>query len=231
MGLMKHVTAAQMKAIDRTAIEKYGVPAATLMENAGTAVVAQIAKSIKPCETIVVAGYGNNGGDGFVIARLLLKMGFKVNVLLAGRPRPFGNETGDNFKALLDSGCAPRAIYDAESMEKAFAAMPGCELIIDALFGIGIKGPLDRFYIALIEKINVSGANIVAVDLPSGLDADKGTPCPSAVKASKTITFGLPKAGFKNEAAKPYIGEVIVADIGIPSEAVDDALKMGRKDL
>lgn len=227
---MRYVTAAQMKAIDRTAIEKYDVPAARLMENAGAAVVEEIFKSVKPGNVAVVAGYGNNGGDGFVIARLLRKKGFSVSVLLAGRPRPFSNETGNNFKALLDAGCAPRAIYDVGSMEKAFTALPQCELIIDALFGIGIKGPLDQFYVALIEKINLSGANIIAVDLPSGLDADEGTPCPSAVRASKTITFGQPKAGFKNEASKPYTGEVIVADIGIPSAAVDDVLNMTEKD-
>jgi NAD(P)H-hydrate epimerase len=227
---MRYVTAAEMKAIDKTAIEKYGVPAARLMENAGAAVAGEIFKSAKPGNVLVVAGYGNNGGDGFVIARLLLKKGLGVSVMLAGRPRPFSNETGNNFKALLDAGCAPRAIYDVSSMEKAFTGLPPCELVVDALFGIGIKGPLDRFYVALIEKINSSGANIIAVDLPSGLDADEGTPCPSAVKASKTITFGLLKAGFKNEASKSYIGEIIVADIGIPSAAVDDVLGTTEKD-
>jgi hydroxyethylthiazole kinase-like uncharacterized protein yjeF len=228
---MRYVTAAQMKAIDRTAIEKYGVPAALLMENAGAAVAEEIFKSVKPGNALVVAGYGNNGGDGFVIARLLLKKLFSVSVLLAGRPRPFSNETGNNFKALLDAGCAPRAIYDVASTEKAFAAIPRHELIVDALFGIGIKGPLDRFYVALIEKINSSGANIIAVDVPSGLDADEGTPCPSAVRASKTVTFGLPKAGFKNEASKPYTGGIVVADIGIPSAAVDDVLSITEKDI
>lgn len=228
---MRHVTAAQMKAIERAAIEKHGVPAALLMENAGAAVAEEIVKFAKPGDVIVVAGYGNNGGDGFVIARLLLKKGFNVNVMLAGRPRPFSNEAGNNFKAILDMNCVPRAIYDISGMEKAFASLPGCELIVDALFGIGIKGPLDRFYVALIEKINSSGAKIIAVDLPSGLDADEGTPCPSAVKALKTVTFGLSKAGFKNEASRSYTGEVIVADIGIPSAAVNDVLAMAQKDI
>ena len=231
MDLMRYITAAQMKAIDRTAIEKYGVPASLLMENAGTAVAEEIFKTMKRGNVLVSAGYGNNGGDGFVIARLLLKKGFGVSVLLAGRPRPFSNETGNNFKALLDAGCAPRAVYDIASTEKAFVGLTGYELIVDALFGIGIKGPLDRFYVALIEKINSSGAKIIAVDLPSGLDADEGTPCPSAVRASKTVTFGLPKAGFKNEASEPYTGEIIVADIGIPSAAVDDVLMMAQKDI
>lgn len=228
---MKYVTAAQMKVIDRTAIEKYSVPGALLMENAGAAVAEEIFRSMRPGNVLVVAGYGNNGGDGFVIARLLLKRGFNVSVLLAGRPRPFSNETGNNFKTLLDAGCAPRAIYDVASMERAFASLPRCELIVDALFGIGIKGPMDRFYSALIEKINISGSNIIAVDVPSGLDADEGTPCPCAVKALKTITFGLPKVGFKNEASKFYTGEIIVADIGIPPKAVDDVLMTAQKDL
>ncbi len=226
---MKYVTAAEMKAIDKTAIEKYGVPAALLMENAGASVSAEICKSAKAGNVLVVAGYGNNGGDGFVIARLLLNKGFNVNILLAGRPRPFSNETGNNFKALLDIGCAPRAIYDTRSMESAFAALPRHNIIVDALFGIGIKGPLDAFYCALIEKMNTEDAYIVAVDVPSGLDADEGLPCPSAVKASKTVTFGCLKSGFKNEASRPYTGEVIVVDIGIPSAAIDDVLRMVEK--
>ena len=217
---MRYVTAAEMKAIDRAAIERCGVPAATLMENAGKAVAGEIIRSIKPCAALVVAGYGNNGGDGFVVARHLLKKGFTVSVILAGRPRPFSNETGDNFKELLDMGNAPRAVYDIPGMERAFAAAGSPGLIVDALFGIGIKGPLDAFYVALIEKMNAAGARVVSVDLPSGLDADEGTPCPAAVKASSTVTLGFPKTGFRDPASKAYTGDVIVADIGIPAQAV-----------
>lgn len=213
-----------MKAIDRTAIEKYGIPAARLMERAGEAVAGEVIRIAPSGNALVVAGYGNNGGDGFVVSRLLLKKGFVVNVFLAGRPRPFSRETGDNFKALLEIGCAPRAIYDVAGMEKAFAALSRPGIIVDALFGIGIKGPLDAFYAALIEKMNSSGATIIAVDLPSGLDADEGTPCPSAVRASKTVTLGLPKAGFRNETSRVFTGEVTVADIGIPAAAVDEVL-------
>lgn len=222
---MRYVTAAEMKAIDRAAIERHGVPAATLMENAGRAVADEIAGSVKPCAALVIAGYGNNGGDGFVVARHLLKKGFDVSVVLAGRPRPFSNETGDNFKELLDMGSSPRAVYDNAGAEKAFAAAAGCGVIVDALFGIGIKGPLDAFYVALIEKMNAAGARIVAVDLPSGLDADEGTPCPVAVQAATTVTFGFPKTGFRNPVSEAYTGTVVVADIGIPPAAAEDVTR------
>jgi NAD(P)H-hydrate epimerase len=143
---MVYVTAAEMKEIDRKAIEKYGVPAATLMENAGAAVAREAARLSGQGHALVVCGYGNNGGDGFVAARHLLKKGLGASVFLAGRPRPFSNETGNNFKALLESGCAPAAIYDKSGMERSFAALPECGVIIDSLFGIGIKGPLDGFH-------------------------------------------------------------------------------------
>jgi NAD(P)H-hydrate epimerase len=226
---MKYVTAAQMKAIDKMAIEKYGVQATRLMENAGAAVVGEVVKRSKPCRALVVAGYGNNGGDGFVIARLLLKKLFSVIVLLAGRPRPFSNETGNNFKTLLDIGCSPRAVYDVAGAEHLFAELPRPGIIIDALFGIGIKGPLDAFYCALIKRINGIGAPVISVDVPSGLDADEGTPCPIAVKASVTVTFGFAKAGFRNTVSNTYTGEVIIADIGIPCAAAEDALNSTEK--
>lgn len=219
---MIYVTAAQMKAIDRTAIEKYGVPAATLMENAGRAVAGEIFRSSRPCKVLVIAGYGNNGGDGFVIARHLLKKGYDVTVFLAGRPRPFSAETGNNFASLLDMGNSPRAIYDVAGTERAFTALGKCALVVDALFGIGIKGPLDDFYVALIEKINSMGVTVISVDLPSGLDADEGTPCPAAIKASVTVTLGLAKEGFKNPISKEFTGRLVVADIGIPDAAAKE---------
>lgn len=220
-----YVTAAEMKAIDRTAIDKYGVPAALLMENAGAAVAEEIAKSFEPAGALVISGYGNNGGDGFVVARHLLKKGSGVTVFLVGRPRPFSPETEDNFKSLLGLGCAPSAIYDTVSMERAFSAARRPDIIIDALFGIGIRGRLDELYIKLIDRVNGLGAPIVAVDLPSGLDADAGTPCPVAVKASKTVTLAIKKAGFGNPESTVYTGEVVVADIGIPQAAIEDVLK------
>lgn len=226
---MVYVTALEMKEIDRAAIERYGVPAARLMEKAGMALADEAAAVGGAGHILVVCGYGNNGGDGFVAARHLIKKGFGVSVLLAGRPRPFSNETGDNFKALLESGCNPSAIYDSPGMERAFSALPACGAVVDALFGIGIKGPLDVFYVSLIEKINSLGPKVVSADLPSGLDADEGTPCPVAVKAFRTVTFGMPKEAFRNASATLYTGDVVVADIGLPPEAVDDVLrKAGR---
>ncbi|MCM8760743.1 MAG: NAD(P)H-hydrate epimerase [Candidatus Omnitrophica bacterium] len=221
---MIYVTTAQMKAIDRNAIEKYGVPAALLMENAGAAVAGEILKSLRPCKTLVVSGYGNNGGDGFVVARHLLNKGYDVSVFLAGRPKPFSKETGDNFATLLSMGNSPRSIYDIRGTEMAFKAVGRCGLIVDALFGIGIKGRLDDFYTSVINRINSLKACVFSVDVPSGMDADEGIPCPVAVRAAITVTFGFAKKGFKNPASEEFTGKVIVADIGIPEAAAREII-------
>ena len=225
---MRYVSAAEMKQIDRAAIEKYGVSAAMLMEHAGEAVVREAVKFADSGNVLVVCGYGNNGGDGFVAARHLFKKGLNVTVLIAGRPRPFSVETGDNLKILIEAGCVPHAAYDTSGINKAFAAATGTKFIIDALFGIGIKGPLDSFYVTLIEKINSAGVPVISADLPSGLDADKGTPCPVAVRASKTVTFGISKEGFNNPLSQEYTGQIVVADIGIPQAAVDEVINKRR---
>ena len=221
---MRYVTAAGMREIERAAIGKYGATAAVLMERAGLAVFEEALKFADSGDVLVVCGYGNNGGDGFVAARHLVKRGFNASVICAGRPRPFSREAGDNFKALLETGCAPKAVFDARGADEAFrrAKYP---LAIDALFGTGIKGPLDAFYCALIEKINSSGAAVIAVDLPSGLDADTGEPCPVAVRASRTVALGLAKEGFRNPLSRGYTGQVVVADIGIPPMAVDAVIR------
>jgi hydroxyethylthiazole kinase-like uncharacterized protein yjeF len=220
---MLHVTAAQMKAIDRAAIERFGMPAIVLMENAGKAVADEIMKMVKAGTVIIFSGYGNNGGDGFVAAKHLIKNGYKVKAFLVGRPKKFSPESEANLNSMIELGARPETISNAEEMGGTFGA--GCSLIVDAIFGTGMKGPLDGFYIKLIDKINAAGLPIVAIDLPSGLDADSGNPTPSAIKASKTVTLGLPKKGFKNPQSGPYVGELVVADIGIPPDAVKSVLK------
>ena len=221
---MRYATAAQMKEIDRLAIEKYGVPAKSLMENAGLAVAEEVLRSKGSGRALVICGYGNNGGDGFVVARLLIKRGFDVVAFLAGRPRPFSLETEDNFRLLLGLGCAPSAVYDTASLERAFGSLGTVDVVVDALFGIGIRGRLDELYARLIDDVNALGADVTAVDLPSGLDADAGTPCPVAIKAARTVTFTAAKAGFKNPAAAQFTGVVTVADIGVPLAAVEEVL-------
>jgi NAD(P)H-hydrate epimerase len=220
----RYATAAQMKEIDRLAIEKYGVPAKALMESAGSAVAEEVIRASPAARALILCGYGNNGGDGFVVARLLAKGGFDPAIFLIGRPRPFSRETEDNFKSILDMGISPSAIYDNASLDRAFKDIGPCGMVVDALFGIGIRGRLDELYARLIDDVNALGADVTAVDLPSGLDADAGTPCPVAIKAARTVTFTAAKAGFKNPAAAQFTGVVTVADIGVPVAAVEEVL-------
>lgn len=222
---MRYATAAEMRAIDKAAIGRFGIPALTLMENAGRAVADRALRmAAKDRSILVVSGYGNNGGDGFVASRRLIEAGRGVILFLAGKPKVTTPEAEANLGRLIDLRCGARLIVTEGDIDAAFAELPPCGLIIDAIFGTGIRGPLDAFYTKLIDTINRSGAPVLAVDIPSGLDADTGLPCPTAVRANATVTLGLPKAGFRNMAAKAFTGDVAVADIGIPQAAVEAVL-------
>jgi NAD(P)H-hydrate epimerase len=212
---MRYVTADEMKAIDKYTIEKRGAPAALLMENAGKAVAQEVWKLSPRGEAAVFCGYGNNGGDGFVAARYLIEKGCSVKVFLAGRPKPLKTETETNFKKLVDMKNPPLTLTGEEDIDRVFSEIRSARVIIDALFGIGMKGRLESFYVELVNRINAFGAPVISVDIPSGLDADTGKPLPVAVKAFKTVTFGFPKIGFRSQEAKNYTGEVMIADIGL----------------
>ena len=209
---MKYVTVKEMKELDSRAMEERGIPASFLMENAGKAIAAEAMKMIKKGTIFVFCGYGNNGGDGFVACRHLLLNGYPVETFLVGDPKPFSPETQANYRALVALKHTPSVISDVKSIE----GLPSPDLIIDAIFGIGLRGIPDEFFLNLIDRINGFGCSVIAADVPSGLDADTGKPLGSTVRATKTVTMGYPKIGFQNPAAKEYLGEVICADIGLP---------------
>lgn len=215
---MRYVTAEEMRKLDRNAIEKRGVPASILMENAGKAVAEEGMRIAAGKKAIVFSGYGNNGGDGFVAARHLMGSGYDVKVFLIGKPKNFSPESGSNNEKLIALGCVPVAISDEKDMDDAFCEIGEPNLVVDAIFGIGMKGKLDDFYKVLIDKINSLSSPVVSADVPSGLDSDSGMTLSVAVRASSTVTFGFPKIGFKNKDARPYLGKVVVADIGLGSE-------------
>ena len=218
---MRYVTAADMKEIDRRAIKDCGVPAQRLMENAGKAVAEEACKLIDKGTVLVFCGYGNNGGDGLVSARHLIKKGFEVKVFFVGKPKGLSPETNSNLEKLLTMKATLGFISDEPDIEKTIGKINPA-LIVDAIFGIGIKGSLDDFYIKLIDEINSIGAPIVSADIPSGLDADSGTALRAAIKASVTVTFGYPKTGFKNPDAEAYVGRLVVANIGFPKDEEGD---------
>ncbi len=211
----------EVRRVDAWAIDQIGVPGAVLMENAGRS-CAELAREklagVEDPKVCIFCGTGNNGGDGYVIARHLLNAGFGVRIVLCGERDKVGGDARTNLEILerlgqsvesLDPGAADLALY-----VRAFAG--DADLIVDALFGTGLHGELNRESQLLIEAINHLGRPILAVDIPSGLDADTGAPLGAAIRASWTVTFVAVKKGFlASPEAGNYTGELHVASIGV----------------
>ncbi|MEM2972449.1 MAG: NAD(P)H-hydrate dehydratase [Candidatus Bathyarchaeia archaeon] len=210
----KFITSREMRALELNS-EYFGVSRLQLMENAGRNVALEIASRFKPEKSIAVfCGLGGNGGDGFVVARHLTSLGFKVTVILAGKAKEITNKAAlENWKALqfLKEKISIYEVYDSSLIPEVNA-----EIVIDALLGIGVKGSLKPPILQLVQKINAMNAFKVAVDVPTGVDADTGEVLSEAVKANLTITFHKTKIGL--ERAREYVGELIVMDIGLPKE-------------
>jgi NAD(P)H-hydrate epimerase len=212
----KVLTAAQMREADRRCIEELGIPGAVLMNNAGTAVFAHV----KSGPVGVVCGKGNNGGDGYVVARLALLAGLDPKVVLIADPEAITGDAKtflDAYKRLGGEIVVANAESDAQ---QALAALSDCGCIVDALLGTGISGEVRGPARAAIEAW--PKVRTIAVDLPSGLDAETGEPCGCAVRAEVTVTLQYAKTGLVQPAAKPYVGTLEVADIGIPAVCADD---------
>lgn len=217
---MKYLTRRQMTRLDRTAIEIYHIPALILMENAGRAVAHEALRMLKQSARVVISvicGPGNNGGDGLVAARYLFNRGIKVRVFYFGKIDKALNkgDAGINLSIALKMGLPVKEALNI-SVNQVLRQIKKSKLTIDALFGIGLQRPISGRLKDLIEGLNRLGNPVMAVDVPSGLDCDKGIPLGVAVEASRTVTLGAPKIGFKKRSARSYIGELIVADISLP---------------
>jgi len=209
------ITSREMRALELNS-EYFGVSRLQLMENAGRSVAEEVANRFKPNKTnvAVFCGLGGNGGDGFVAARNLACLGFKVEVLLAGKPADISDkEARKNWEALLSlkDFMVLHEVYDSSLIPSLKA-----EVVVDALLGIGLKGAPRPPLLHLVRKINEMDAFCVAVDVPTGIDSDTGNVLSEAVKADLTVTFHKLKPGLSE--AKEYTGEVIVRNIGLPPE-------------
>jgi NAD(P)H-hydrate epimerase len=195
--------------------EYFGVSRLQLMENAGHTIALEIASRFRPEKPIAIfCGLGGNGGDGFVAARHLSSMGFKVAVILAGTAKEItDNAASENWKALQTLGetIPIHEVYDSTLIPEITA-----EIVIDALLGTGTKGKLKPPILQMVQKINTTSAFRVAVDIPTGIDADTGEILGDAVRANLTVTFHKTKRGLEN--AKEHVGELVVKDIGLPKE-------------
>jgi len=214
--LIEAVSSAVMKAIELNA-EYLGVSRVQLMENAGYAIAREIASRVKPREARVViyAGLGGNGGDGFVAARHLAGLGFKVDVILAGKPSEIEDASSKkNWECiqLMGHSITTHVAHDS-SLIPTFEAT----VIVDALLGIGVRGTLRQPIRQMVKIINRKSGFKLAVDVPTGIDSDSGEVLGEAVKADLTITFHRPKTGLLK--AKQYVGKLVVANVGIPPEA------------
>jgi hydroxyethylthiazole kinase-like uncharacterized protein yjeF len=214
------VSASEMRWCDDTTIRKYGVPSLLLMENAGRG-VAHVAGerfgSLRGEQVVVFCGKGNNGGDGFVVARHLLNTGAAITVLLLASPRELKGDARTNFEILkrLQRGSSDQ--LSIKPLTKALLSkLPKAKLIVDAMFGTGFSGAVRQPYLAAIEWINRQRVPVVAVDIPSGVDGTTGVVVNSAVKGTCTVTFGLLKTGLLCNQGQDQVGELEVIDIGIP---------------
>lgn len=209
------VAAKEMAEIDRFTIEKVGIPGMVLMENAGREVVAVIREMLGTVEgknIYIFCGKGNNGGDGYVVARYLLDMGANVKTYLVGKIDEVKGDAGSNLRILRGLGHSMLPISSVEHVNWN----NGAHLLVDALLGTGVRGVLTGLVKELVEKINEDRAPIISVDLPTGVEADTGAVGGTCIQAKTTVTMGYLKNGLLLTPGRKHAGDVIVADIGIP---------------
>jgi NAD(P)H-hydrate epimerase len=216
------VTAEQMREMDRLTIQKYGVPSLALMERAGEAIAQAILKSFPRHAkkgVLIFAGKGNNGGDGLVVARLLKKKRIPCKVALLARKEELSTDAAHNLRAFLKLK-GKVAEISVSNLDLLGQRMSKNGLIVDAILGTGVKNEVRGLFADAITLINASGLPIVAVDISSGLDTDRGTPLGVAVQAEMTVALGFPKIGEVIYPGLNFVGELVVADIGIDDRAV-----------
>lgn len=230
---MRILTADQMRDADRRTIEEIGIPSLVLMENAGRQVVAAMESffdDLGERRVAVICGKGNNGGDGFVVARTLAQRGIDVSVFVVGQIAEIKGDPRVNVEILGRLGLTVVEIDDESQWELHFSEISEHDLIVDALFGTGLKAALSGMYETVIGDINGSGLPVVSIDLPSGMSADTADLIGDCVEATITVTLGAPKLPLILPPAEGKAGDVVIADIGIPA-GVFEALEGPRVEL
>ncbi len=222
---MKILTAAQMKEIDRKAIAELGIPGTVLMENAGIRVVEVLARAVEglgAADAVIVAGKGNNGGDGFVVARHLWNMGLRPSVILLGSKAEVRGDAAVNLGIAGNMGIPIAEVLSPEDWKGQRKTLARADLIVDALFGTGLTMPAEGLYARVIEDINAAPGFKASVDIPSGLSSDTSRIIGPAVRADLTVTLAAPKVAHVLPPSEEYVGRLFVAPIGIPPSLFDD---------
>jgi hydroxyethylthiazole kinase-like uncharacterized protein yjeF len=212
---MRVCTVQQMRDMDQAAIGTYGIPEVILMENAGLAAYRVLRERYGDPggRSLICCGAGNNGGDGFVVARKILSDGGHPVVLLLGDPSRYRGAARSNFEMLDRLGTEVAAFQDRAQVR---ALVDSADLIVDAIFGTGLSKPVGGHYAEVIEMINASGKPVLSLDIPSGISGDSGRVLGVAVRADATVTFGLPKVGNLLYPGSAYGGECFVSRISFP---------------
>ncbi len=219
---MRLVKAAEMRELDQEATRRYGIPSIILMENAGLNVVAAVLSRFwgegpRGRTALVLAGPGNNGGDGLVAGRHLFNRGARVNILLTAPPESYQGDAAANLKIVTEMGI-PCQVFTGEKIADLKEALVQSDLVIDALFGTGFRGTPQEPVATAIRMVNESGKPVLSIDLPSGLEADTGRVAGECIRARLTVTLGLPKLGLYLEPGASYAGEIVIGDISFPPE-------------
>ncbi|HTQ37625.1 MAG TPA: NAD(P)H-hydrate epimerase [Pirellulales bacterium] len=224
----------KVREVDRRAVAEYGMSGLVLMENAGRGATDVLCSQwagggrFADPRMVVVCGKGNNGGDGFVIARHLDLRGWPVMVLLLAEPKELRGDAAANFGILEKAGLEIQT-FGAPLDEARFrAALAGAGYLVDAILGTGATGEPKSPYAEAINLMNASGVPILAVDLPSGLDCDTGAAARHTIRAANTATFVAAKPGFFVAGADQYVGEIHVCDIGVPRRLVEEVARSAR---
>lgn len=241
---MKALTAAEMREVDRLTTERYGVPGVQLMENAGRSVADFIRDTTaqwdveRPRRVAVLCGKGNNGGDGLVVARLLAadRERFEVRVLLLAEARDFRGDAATNYQSWIQAGGRVVTVDSERAWDDARPEAFHADIVVDALFGTGLRGPVIGLPAKAIEDLNAFSRNataptpglIVAVDTPSGLPSDGEPAAGAVVRAHATITFTAPKVGQLVSSDSPCCGKLLVRQIGSPESLVEE---VGRPEI
>lgn len=216
-----HITREQAREIDRRAVEECGLSSLVLMENAARGAVDVLERLGIASTVLIASGSGNNGGDGLAMARHLDLRGVAVRVALWGDDARLSPDAAANLRTLRHCDVSIQREPDPQTLAELLS---GVDWIVDALFGTGFHGAMRPPFDHVIQQLNAAPARRLAVDLPSGLDANTGEAATPTFRADHTVTFVAPKVGFLSRAAESYVGSVHVADIGAPRRMIESVL-------
>lgn len=220
---MQPLSRDQVRELDRIALEEYGIPGCVLMENAGrnaaAALLERAGAEPSGLRVAILCGPGNNGGDGYVMARHLANAGCRVELHSTATREGLAGDAALNRNIVDRMGLEVHELLTQHQLDERRATWPRADVIVDALLGTGFRGDVRPHLARVIEALNsVDGPAVCAVDLPSGLDCDSGEPSNATVRATYTLTLAAPKLGFDAPGAAAWTGPVTCLDIGAPAE-------------